>query len=401
MKIRLNKSTIDQLEPKATDYFVWDTQMPNFGIRVYASGRKVYLIQYRRGPETRRYKIGLHGHLTVQQARKEAQAKLGEVATGGDPSRDRQRENKRPTLSQVCDEYLEYGCEHKKASTIEADRYRLERHIRPLLGRRKVDSISQSDVTKFMTLVAAGHTPKNVKTKPRGRALCVGGTGTANRTVQLLGGILTFAKQQGYCESNPVHGVKKYKEGKRERFLSKVEFEQLGTALRDLETMGENCLVLKAIKLIALTGCRKSEVTDLEWTHIDWENANLQLPDTKTGYRNIPIAGEALNLLRKMEDEKSCDRWVFPNSVGGPLRDIRKTWLMATKRAQLPGVRIHDLRHSYASMAISSGSSLYEVSKILGHRCQETTARYAHLSEGAIAQRTKETSREINAALGW
>ncbi|HBM89341.1 MAG TPA: integrase [Rhodobiaceae bacterium] len=399
MKVRLNKTSIDQLDLKKSDYFVWDTQLPGFGIRVYPTGRKVYLIQYRAGSDTRRYKLGHHGHLTVQQARKAAQAKLGEVAMGGDPSRDRQRENKRPTMSQVCDEYLEYGCGHKKASTIQADTYRLERHIRPVFGRRKVDSISQADITKFMKLVASGHTPKNVKTKPRGRAVFKGGTGTANRTVQLLGGIFTFAIQQGHCALNPVHGIKKFKEGKRERFLSKSEFERLGEALRSLETVGECRLAVQAIRLIALTGCRKSEVTDLEWKHIDWQHANLQLPDTKTGYRNIPIAGEALNLLRKLEEEKFCDRWVFPNSVGGPLRDLRKIWLKAIERAQLPGVRLHDLRHSYASMAISSGSSLYEVSKILGHRSQETTARYAHLSDGAIALQTEKTSRAIQMAM--
>jgi len=399
MKVRLNKTSIDQLDLKKSDYFVWDTQLPGFGIRVYPTGRKVYLIQYRAGSDTRRYKLGHHGHLTVQQARKAAQAKLGEVAMGGDPSRDRQRENKRPTMSQVCDEYLEYGCGHKKASTIQADTYRLERHIRPVFGRRKVDSISQADITKFMKLVASGHTPKNVKTKPRGRAVFKGGTGTANRTVQLLGGIFTFAIQQGYCALNPVHGIKKFKEGKRERFLSKSEFVRLGEALRSLETVGECRLAVQAIRLIALTGCRKSEVTDLEWKHIDWQHANLQLPDTKTGYRNIPIAGEALNLLRKLEEEKFCDRRVFPNSIGGPLRDLRKIWLKAIERAQLPGVRLHDLRHSYASMAISSGSSLYEVSKILGHRSQETTARYAHLSDGAIALQTKKTSRAIQMAM--
>jgi len=400
MRTRLNKSVIDQLKPKKSDYFVWDTQMPNFGIRIYSSGRKVYLIQYRKGSATRRYKIGFHGHLTVQQARKQAQAKLGEVAAGGDPSADRQRDYKRPTLSQVCDEYFEYGSEHKKASTIEADRYRLERHIRPLLGGRKLDSISQGDVAKFMKQVANGHTPKKVKTKPRGRAVFVGGTGTANRTVQLLGGICSFAIQQGYCVVNPVHGVKKYKEGKRERFLSDPEYQRIGAAIRKLEEEGVNSLALNALKMLMISGCRMGEITKLRWENVDWDNKNLQLPDTKTGYRNIPMSDGGMHMLMNLRESASSEEWVFPNAVGGPLKDLRKTWLAVLEEAELKDVRIHDLRHSFASAAVREGVSLFEVGKILGHKCQETTARYAHLSDEAVSQATNVTANHIVNALG-
>lgn len=399
MKVLLNKSVIDKLEPKTSDYFVWDANVSNFGMRVYSSGRKTYLIQYRKGGGTRRYTIGAHGHLTVQQARKEAQVKLGEVATGGDPSQDRQREHRRLSLSQICDEYFEYGCEHKKASTIEADRYRLERHIRPILGKLKADDISQADITKFMKKVAAGYTPKATTTKSRGRTVFSGGKGTANRTVGLLGGIFSFAILQGYCVANPVHGVKKYQEGKRERFLSEQEYKRLGNAMTLLEKNGGNLLALKAIRLLAITGCRAGEVTILKWEFIDWENGYLRLPDTKTGYRNIPILGEGLGMLRELESQTKSEVWVFPNTVGGPLKDLRKIWVQLTESAKLPGVRIHDLRHSYASSAISAGISLYEIGKILGHRCQETTARYAHLSDEAVSRATSVTSEHIAAAM--
>lgn len=400
MAIRLNKTTIDKLKPEKTDYFVWDAQMPNFGMRVYPSGRKVYLIQYRVGSETRRYKLGIHGHLTVQQARKEAQVKLGEVAKGGDPSKERQRNNKRPSLSQVCDDYLEFGCGHKKESTKKSDEYRLERHIRPLLGRRKIDTITQADVAKLMNQVASGYTPKNVKTKPRGRAVFKGGTGTANRTVQLLGGIFTFAIQQGYCTINPAHGIKKFKEGKRERFLSDSEYASIGEAIRRLEDEGVNSLALKALQMLMVSGCRMSEITELRWENVDWANRNLQLPDTKTGYRNIPMSENGMRMLEGLKKDASSEEWVFPNAIGGPLKDLRKTWLAVLEEAELKDVRIHDLRHSFASAAVREGVSLFEVGKILGHKCQETTARYAHLSDEAVSQATNITAQHIVRALG-
>lgn len=400
MGVRLNKTAIDALKPETSDYLVWDTQLPNFGVRVYPTGRKVYLIQYRAGSETRRYTLGLHGHLTVQQARKEAQIKLGEVAKGGDPSKDRQRDNRQPTLSRVCDEYLELGCSHKKDSTIQSDKYRLERHIRPLLGNRRIEAITRSDVVKFINQVAAGYEPKNVKTKSRGRAVFTGGPGTANRTRQLLGAIFTFAIQQGYCKENPVHGIKKFKEGKRERFLSDEEYGRIGTAIREMEFRGTSSLALKAIRMLMLTGCRKSEITMLRWENVDWENRNLQLPDTKTGYRNIPVAQEGIHLLRDLRDSAESDEWVFPNAVGGPLKDLRKTWLAVLEEAELQDVRIHDLRHSFASAAMREGVSLFEVGKILGHKCQETTARYAHLSDEAVSRATNRTAQRIAGALG-
>jgi integrase len=400
MKLRLNKSAIDKLKPKVSDYFVWDTLMPNFGLRVHESGRKVYVIQYRKGPNTRRYKIGVHGHLTVQQARKEAHAKLGEVATGGDPSLQRQRENRRPTMSRLCDEYLEYGCGHKKPSTIASDKYRIERHIRPLLGQRRVDTITRADVTRFMKLVSTGHTPTAVKSKARGRPVFKGGKGTANRTVGLLGGIFTFAVTQGYCATNPVNGVKKHKEGKRERFLSPEEYGRLGKAIAEFEQSGRSPLAVQAVRLLAITGCRAGEITNLRWENVDWENGYLKLPDTKTGYRNIPLSDEAKDLLAEISDQTGSESWVFPNSVGGPLRDIRKTWLELIELAGLKDVRVHDLRHSYASAAISAGVSLFEVGKILGHRCQETTARYAHLTDDAIAKAAGLTSQSIVRAIG-
>ncbi len=400
MKVLLNKSVIDKLEPKKSDYFVWDTKVSNFGIRVYSSGRKTYLIQYRKGNGTRRYTIGAHGHLTVQQARKEAQVKLGEVATGGDPSKERQRESRRLSLSQVCDEYFEYGCEHKKASTIEADRYRVERHIRPILGKLKADDISQADITKFMKKVAAGYTPKATKTKSRGRTVFSGGKGTANRTVGLLGGIFSFAVVQGYCAANPVHGVKKYQEGKRERFLSDSEYTRIGEAIRRLEGNGVNELALKALQMLMMTGCRKGEITTLRWENIDWDNNNLQLPGTKTGYRNILMSEDGMDKLKGLMANATSEEWVFPNSKGGPLKDLRKTWLTVLEHAELQDVRIHDLRHSFASAAMREGVSLYEVGKILGHKCQETTARYAHLSDEAVSNATNITAQRIASALG-
>lgn len=400
MRKKLNKSAIDALAPRDREYLVWDTSLSNFGIRVQPSGRKSFLIQYRHQRRTRRYAIGPFGPLTVQQARLKAKELLGQVALGEDPSHQRQLERKRPTIATLCDEYLEEGCATKKATTIATDRGRIARHIKPLLGSRRVDSIQRADVERFMQEVANGTSAARLKTKPRGIANVRGGKGTATRTVGLLGSIFTYAVSREYCDRNPVRGVKKFPDKKRDRYLSAEEFGRLGLALDAVLGTGADLGAVNAIRLLALTGCRKGEVVNLRWQDIDWCHSCLMLPDSKTGQREVPISADAMHLLRSIVQADQDCPWVFPNRIGDPLKDLRKTWLQVCNRAQLSDLRLHDLRHSFASMAINSGHSLYAVSQILGHKSQQTTMRYAHLSRSVAHETADSTSSAISGAMG-
>ena len=193
---KLTKRIVDQALPAAKDYFIWDEELPGFGLRVFASGRRSYLVQYRAEGRTRRVTIGLHGVWTPEAARKEALALLGQVARGGNPAEKRQLDVEAITVREFCDRYLAdceaslvlgKGRRPKKRSTIEIDRGRINRHIIPLLGRRKVKDLTPTDINRFLRDVVAGKTAADAKTKTHGRAIVRGGIGTGTRTVGLLG----------------------------------------------------------------------------------------------------------------------------------------------------------------------------------------------------------------------
>ncbi len=247
---KITKRAVDAAKPADTDTYLWDTDLSGFGLKVSPAGGKVYLVQYRLGGRkgrTRRVTIGRHGSpWTPESARKEAKRLLGEVGSGRDPAEERSQARRDLTIAELCDLYLAEGCATKKPSTLATDRVRIERHIKPLLGRRKVTSISRPDVGRFLQDVASGKTAADIKTGRRGRARVKGGKGTATRTVGLLGGIFTFAVERGLRPDNPVRGVKRFKDKKFERFLSPSEMAQLGDALA-----------------AAMNGQREAEVVEL------------------------------------------------------------------------------------------------------------------------------------------
>ena len=225
--------------------------------------------------------IGRHGSpWTVEKARKRAKKLLGEIAGGRDPATARDIENQDLTVAELCDEYLKavergevvtrFG-NPKKASTLAGDRGRIERHIKPLLGKRKVRTVTVNDTRKFMADVAAGETAVDVKTGKHGRAIVKGGKGAASRTVGLLGGVFTYAVRQGLRSDNPVRGVERYRDQKNERFLSTDELTRLGRAIADAESDGDNPMAIAAIRLLILTGCRRGEIVNLEKSHVDFE----------------------------------------------------------------------------------------------------------------------------------
>lgn len=262
-KVRITKRTVDALKADGRDFVQWDTELTGFGVRVRPSGAMSFVAVYRTGGRNsplRKVTIGAVGKIEAERAREAARKIIAGAELGQDHAAERAKARAEMTFAQVCDLYLSEGCETKKASTLATDRGRIERHIKPLLGKKRVGEITRADVEKFMRDVANGKTAADVKTKKHGRAIVEGGKGTAARTVGLLGGIFSFALSRRLRTDNPVRGVKRYPDKKGEIFLSPLELARLGETLRAEKTRGANSAAVAIIRLLAFTGARLSEM---------------------------------------------------------------------------------------------------------------------------------------------
>lgn len=406
MRAKITKRTVDAARPGRRDTFLWDTAIPGFGLKVTSAGRKVYVLQYRmggRGTPVQRYTIGSHGApWTPDKAREEAQRLLGQIDARTDPARVRALARDEPTIAELCDRYLSDGPAikpNKKASSWAIDRSNIGRHIKPLLGRKKVGTVARADVERFQQDVAAGKTKTDEKTGPHGRAIVEGGKGTAARSVAVLGAIMSYAVRRGYRADNPVKGIERLKGERRERYLSLSEFSRLGGVLAAAERDGANPAAIAAIRLLLLTGARKSEILGLKWEWVDFERGCLRLPDSKTGAKAIPLGAPALELLASLARIEGSP-FVFPAEKGnGHLIGVPKVWQRIRALAGLGDVRLHDLRHSFASFAVASGNSLYLVGKVLGHRQARTTEVYAHVHDDPLRAVADRTAAGIASAL--
>jgi integrase len=399
---RITKRAVDAVKPGNRDTYLWDSELAGFGLKVTPAGGKTYLVQYRLGGRkgrTRRVTIGRHGSpWTPESARKEARRLLGLVGAGHDPAEERTQGRRDPTVAELCDLYLTEGCSTKKASTLKTDRSNVERHIKPLLGAKRVRATRRADIERFQRDVAQGKTATDIRTKPRGRAIVKGGRGTAARAVAVLGAMFSFAVQRDLRPDNPVRGVKLYKGDKKERFLSATELSRLGSALATAEKEGENVHAIAGIRLLILTGARKSEILTLKWEHVDTERGWLRLPDSKTGAKVVPLGAAALEALSDIPRIEN-NSYVLPGLEGRHFVGLQKTWERVRKRAGLEDVRLHDLRHSFASVAVAGGDSLYLIGKVLGHQQASTTERYAHLADDPLRAVADKTAGHIAAAM--
>lgn len=406
-RMRLTKHAVDALPVVKEEIRIWDTTVAGFGIRCRRGGNKFYFLKYRLPNGRQRWAtIGRHGSpWTVETARREARRLLGQIVDGEDPVEAKGIERTDLTLSQLCDLYLEQPIvitnrgTAKKASSLEIDRSNIKRHIKPLLGQVRLRALTRADVERFQQDVASGKSKADIKTKPRGRAIVSGGNGTAARSVAILSMLLSFAVARGLRADNPARGVRLLANQRRERFLSFAEISRIGEALSKLESTGANLTAIRAIRLLLLTGCRRGEIVGLQWNWVDFERQCLRLPDSKTGAKTVPLGDPAIDLLRTMPALEESE-FVFPASRGdGHIIGLRSVWEEARKLANLPGLRIHDLRHSFASVAVSSGESLYIVGKILGHRQARTTEVYAHLAPDPVQAVADRAAKKIAEAL--
>ncbi|HEX5454114.1 MAG TPA: tyrosine-type recombinase/integrase [Stellaceae bacterium] len=407
---KLSKRTVDAIrrDPAGRDVFAWDSgdgALKGFGVRMKPSGAAAYLVQYRtKEGRTRRLAIGRVGVLTPDEARVIAGEKLKEATKGGDPSAERHRVRREAlTIAELADLYLAEGPAskpNKKASSWGTDRSNIERHVKPLLGRKLAAGLTHDDVVKFQRDVAAGKSKADIRTGKRGRAIVDGGPGTAARSLAVLGAMLEWAAHpdRKLIPANPAKGVKLLKGGKRERFLSEAELAKLADALAAMEAEHRlSPTATAAIRLLLLSGCRKAEILTLRWEWVDVERGVLRLPDSKTGAKVVPLAAAAVKLLAELPRGGA---FVLPAAKGaGHYTGLQKDWERVRARAGIGGVRIHDLRHSFASFAVADGNSLFLIGKVLGHKQARTTEIYAHLADDPVRAVADRTAARIAAAM--
>lgn len=406
---KLTKRLVDAAESREKDYVIWDDELPGFGLRVFASGKRSYVLQYRALGRSRRYTIGLHGVWTAETARQEAKVQLGRVAQGDNPAEERQLDHKAITVKDLCTLYLNdlnaglilgKGGRPKKPTTIVTDTGRIERHIIPLLGTRRVKDLTKTDINKVLKDIMAGKTRVSVKTKKlRGKAIVRGGAGTATRTVGLLGGILTYAVEAGIITSNPAHGLRKPKDNVRKRRLSEAEYRTLGEMLRKAAEEEKYAMTVDIIRQIALTGCRRSEMIRLKWTEADTEASCLRLEDSKEGESIRPIG---LPVVEYLEQRRTDDvgTYVFPGQgEDNAFGSFPNHWEQLFKDSPLSDVTPHVLRHSFASIANDLGFTEVTIAALVGHAKGSVTSKYIHTLDTALIMAADTISGYIQGLL--
>ena len=385
---RLTKRLVESLNPQEKRYVIWDTLVPGFGIRVSPSGKLTYILKYRlgggRAAKQRWLTLGTHGAVTVDEARSLAGTRSAEVVKGGDPSGERQAARKAKTVSDLCERYLTDHAEpHKRPSSIAQDRRLIEKRIKPPLGTRKVREVSTEDIEDLH---------RSLKPIPY----------EANRTLALLSKMFSLAERWRLrpTMSNPCRHVRRFKEKARERYLSSTELARLSETLSAMEAEGEISTAAAAgIRLLLFSGCRVGEIRSLRWEDVDLETACLRLKNTKTGEKVVYIPAPALEVLSSIPRHAPNPYVLVSGKTAGPLRDLNTPWDRLRKRASLEGVRLHDLRHTFASFGAGAGLSLPMIGKMLGHSQPVTTARYAHLADNPLRQAVETVGSTIAAAM--
>ncbi len=378
----------------AKRYIVWDSDITGFGLLVLPSGTKTYLFQYRT-PEGRQRRAGIGEHgkkVTTEQARDRADKMRRHVAEGRDPLDERQVQRQAPTVGDVFDAYLASETFAAKApSTRATDEGRIRRHLRPLLGGKHVEKLTGEDISKAFAAIRDGKTAVDEKVGFRARARVTGGEGTARRTIRLLKAILAWATREGLAKTNPAEHFRTGSDGVRETILEDRDaYARLFAAIDKLEN--EHQLqrpVADVIRIIALTGARRSEITGLRWAHVDLRKGLLVLPPTahKTGRKTgkariigLPAAAQAI-IARQPQGE--LDKLVFPPTRGGTIA-VQKPWNRLRAEAKLPeDLGLHGLRHSLASHMAMQGAEASEIMTALGHRDITTSQKYVHWSRDA------------------
>ena len=382
-ELKLTKRAVDALEVEGKDAVFWDRDLAGFGVRVHPTGRKVYVVQTRGPGGPKRVTIGRHGELSTDEAKKRAVPIIDRIKRGESPT------PKPPepalTVADLAERFMRVHVEtHLKPSTATSYRHILKKHILPALGGMEIEQVGRAQVS------ALHHSLR-------------GAPSMANGSVGLLSKMFSLAETWELIPpgNNPCRAVRPYSMRRRERFLSDEEFRRLGGTLRDAEADGSVWPpAVAAIRLLMLTGCRRSEILNLRWDDVDHTAGELRLRDAKTGPRMVPLTTPALRVLDGIARIPG-NPWVFPgqNGASRPL-NLTPYWERIRTGAGLDDLRIHDLRHSYASRALALGEGLSAIGKLLGHAKVSTTARYAHLMRDAEKAAAARVGDSIGVHLG-
>ncbi len=405
---RLTKRTVDAARPQEQDYFQWCGSTPGFGLRIYPSGKKVFISQVRVGRSTRRIKIGAYGAYTVEQARKRADEIARIVAEGRDPQREKAEARSAITVAEMCDEYLRAAHaglvatrfrRPKRAATLAIDDGRISRHIKPLVGTLRARDVTRTDVQRMVDKITEGKTSGVFKGKARGKAVVTGGAGTAARVVGLLGGIYSWAEKRGLVPGpSPTKGIETARGEAKDRVLTRSELAILGKALKIAEA--KSPAAVAALRLIVMTGMRREEACGLRWSEVDTVGHCVRLERTKTGRSTRPIGAAASALLRQLEKVKSSEKWVFSNRDDSGSADLKKSIAAIFDAAGLSNARSHDLRRTFASIGADHGYSDATIAELLGHARRGVTAtHYIRRPDAALIAAANKISETIAAAM--
>ncbi|MFC1491831.1 tyrosine-type recombinase/integrase [Nitrospinota bacterium] len=386
MQRKITKRIVDATNPARKDQVIWDTELRGFGLRCRANGGKFYVLKYRAGGRQRWATIGRHGSpWTPDTARTEARRLLGEVAGGKDPSTTRDQVRGTPTMVHLAERFLAEHVEAKtKPRTIDEYRRLMEKFILPDLGRFRVPDVTRADVMRLHN--------RHRKTPYQ-----------ANRILAVLSKMFNLGEMWGYTRggSNPCRHVEKFKEQKRERYLSELELRRLGKALRKAEkdeSATPGCIA--AIRLLIHTGCRLNEILSLRWDDVNLERAEIRLQDSKTGSKTIHLNPQAVEIINIIPPILGNPYVIIGERRGKHLVNLQKPWRRIRKMARLEDLRLHDLRHTFASIGAASGLGLPIIGALLGHADASTTDKYAHLAADPLKAAIALIGEKLFDALG-
>jgi len=387
----------------------YDEDLTGFGLKVFPSGARSWIVEYRpgtggRGVSKRRMVIGTPKNLTPDEARNRAASILAEVRLGGDPAAEKSALRKAETVRDILDAYLDQARSLRKASTASLYKLYVDKHLAPALGTKKAVALRRDEVVRFHRLAGKDH------------------PATANRVIAILSAAYAFAIKSQILPKgtiNPAVGIEKFKEQSRERFLTDEELARLGDAIRQAETIGipkrlsdskhaakkpENRVTkigphaAAALRLLIFTGARLREILHLRWDHVDLQRGLLFLPDSKTGKKTIVLGTAAMEVLNDLP--RVGNYVIAGDDPEKPRADLQRPWALVSGHAGLYGLRLHDLRHSFASVGAGSGLGLPIIGKLLGHSNTTTTERYAHLATDPLRRATDAISGAIAKAMG-
>ncbi len=388
-RLRLNEKSVREAAPEpGRDYQIFDSEVRGFAICIYRSGNRAFTLDYRHAGRQRRMTLGRWPEWSTAAARERAKELRRDIDAGGDPLGAKKDGREAPRFKDLVDRYTEVHLPNLAKTNASDQRSMLTKLVGPEWNNRLVTEITPYDVEKLLNRIAEGRCRPH-KAKPNNRARKLQGAKPtpvrANRVGEVLRKMFTYAQGWGWREDNPASGFRRRIENPRERFLSQDEIRKLATAL----DAAEDRRAADIIRLCMLTGARVGEVRQARFEHFNREHLSWSKPASMTKQRRthrLPISDEAAAIVRQRQllVPPGCS-YLFPGDVPGqPVKEIRRFWHQIQKQVNIPDVRIHDLRHTFASLLVSGGASLEMIGKLLGHSQTQTTARYAHLMDSPL-----------------